>query len=593
MKRKMILLLTFFAFLIVSCEEIEFEENPKSEVSKEPIFNTEDGLQTYANSFYEILPSVHDITLDDGISDYLARDSRAEYLTDDYGPNRSSGWNWNNLRNVNYFIENNTSKEIEPEVRKHYTGLARFFRAVFYFDKVKRFGDIPWIGEVPDIDDDEILYSERDPRTLVMDSVLADLDYAIEHINRDNDPSRTRITKWVALAFKSRIALFEGTFRKYHTKYGLQTSANRWLEEAVDAAQQVIEDSEFQLYTAAGTEKSYRNLFTSTEPVGEEIMLAHVMSEGDDVLHDANWRYTSPTFWVKPSLTRQFINTYLTLDGSRFTNKQNSETMVFHEELSNRDYRLKQTIRGTDYTRIDGGEVVPAPPDFGVSLTGYMPIKWCLDDTYYDLRDYNNNSVSIIRYAEVLLNYAEARAELGTITQEDWNKTIGALRSRAGIEGPYQFPPSVDSYLQSTYYPAINDPIILETRRERSIELALEGFRFYDLVRWKKGELLEMKWRGIYVPELDEPMDLNQDGVDDVVFVKDRPESLPDVNYTFVEVGATQNGETNPQQLTNGTNGELTWMDNIPRIWDEKKYLYPIPEEHMLENENLEQNPGW
>ncbi|MGM0531258.1 MAG: RagB/SusD family nutrient uptake outer membrane protein [Bacteroidota bacterium] len=581
------LYIILLAFLFVSCEEMEFEENPKAEVSKEPVFNTEDGLQTYAYSFYDVLPSVDDIIRGDGMSDYMASNSRYEYLSDSYGPNRSSGWDWGQLRNVNYFIENNTSEEIDSDVRDHYTGLARFFRAMFYFDKVKRFGDVPWISEVPDVNDDDILYAGRDSRSLVMDSVLADIDFAIENIDRDNDDSKTRITKWVALALKSRIALFEGTFRKYHTDQGLESSADGWLEESVDAAQEIMENSDYQLYTASGPEHSYRELFTSTDPVGEEIMLAHAMSEEEDILHSANWSYTSPTLWIKPSLTRQFIKTYLLQNGERFTDQENYETQIFPEEVADRDYRLKQTIRGRDYTRIDGGAVMPAPPDFGVSLTGYQPIKWVLDDTYYDQRDYNDNAVSIFRYAEVLLNYAEAKAELGTITEEDWENTIGALRSRAGIEqGNEQFPSSADDYLKSTYFPEVDDPIILEIRRERTIELVMEGFRFYDLVRWERGELMEMKWRGIYVPGLDEPMDLNQDGQDDVVFVEEGADASLD-GGEVVEVG----GET--QQLTEETHGELTWLDNVPRIWEDKKYFYPIPEDDILENENLDQNPGW
>src|SRR5690606_31671547 len=114
-----------------------------------------------------------------------------------------------------------------------------------------------------------------------------------------------------------------------------------------------------------------------------------------------------------------------------------------------------------------------------------------------DTRDLNDNAVSIFRYAEVLLNYAEAKAELGTLTDADWELTIGTLRSRAGITGGLTTKPvEVDSYLQSTYFPDVSDPVILEIRRERGIELAMEGFRFYDIVRWKRGELMEMEWNG-------------------------------------------------------------------------------------------------
>jgi hypothetical protein len=570
------------------------QELPKSEVSKESVFNTEAGLELYSNSFYNILPSAQDIYLGDDMSDYIARNSLDQFLTNSYSANQSSGWSWTALRNINFFIANCNDENIDIAVRRHYVGLARFFRAYFYFEKVQRFGDVPWIGRVPDITDEELLYAGRDPRTLVMDSVLADINYACENISKETDATSSTITKWVAYALKSRICLFEGTFRKYHTSFGLQATANSWLEQAASAAKQVIDNSGYSLNQGGGEDMAYRNLFISTNPVNTEVMLAVVMSQELGVLHAANWKYTSPTYGVKSSLTRTFVNTYLNLDGTPFTSTPGYETMIFPEEVKNRDLRLKQTIRLGDYKRTSGGQQIAAPPTFGYVLTGYMPIKWCLDDTYYDLRDYNNNSVSIFRYAEVLLNYAEAKAELGTLTNSDWAITIGAIRERAGITGGLtQLPAEVDNYLQSTYFPEINDPVLLEVRRERGIELVLEGFRFYDLIRWRKGELLKMNWRGFYVPELDVPIDLNEDGVDDVIFVENVPSPLPNVPYEFVGVGATINNEPNPQRLTNGTSGELTWLDNIPRIWDDKRYFYPIPEQDYLMNPNLGQNPGW
>lgn len=104
---------------------------------------------------------------------------------------------------------------------------------------------------------------------------------------------------------------------------------------------------------------------------------------------------------------------------------------------------------------------------------------------------------------------------------------------------------------------------------------------------------MKINWRGFYVPALDIPMDLNEDGIDDVIFVNQVPNPLPDVSYEFVQVSETINGEPNPQRLTNGTSGELTWLDNIPRVWTDRNYYYPIPEEDVLMNPNLNQNPGW
>ena len=401
------------------------------------------------------------------------------------------------------------------------------------------------------------------------------------------------ITKWVAYAFKSRVCLFEGTFRKYHTNLGLQGSAETWLNQAATAAKKVMDESGFKLYEGAGTDKSYRRVFTASAPVAEEVMLAALSDPALGVLHAANWYYTSATTGVRFSFIRTFINTYLNIDGTPFTDKPGYQTMEFKEEVKGRDRRLEQTIRMGDYKRLNGTTLVAAPPLFTYSYTGYMPIKWSLDDMYYDTRDLNNNAVSIFRYAEVLLNYAEAKAELGTLTDEDWTKTIGALRKRAGITGGLTTKPVVvDPYLKANYFPDISDPVLLEIRRERGIELAMEGFRFYDLMRWKRGKLMEMEWNGIYVPALDTPMDLNGDGIMDVVFFKVSPANrLPGV--TYINVAATVNGVPNSQRLSNDTYGEVTWLNNIPRKWEEKNYFYPIPEPARTANPALGQNPGW
>src|SRR5690625_5978350 len=139
----------------------------------------------------------------------------------------------------------------------------------------------------------------------------------------------------------------------------------------------------------------------------------------------------------------------------------------------------------------------------------------------------------MFRYAEVLLNFAEAKAELGTLTNADWANTIGELRARAGITGGLDsLPTKADSYLQTYYFPDISDPVLLEIRRERGIELVMEGHRFYDLVRWKKGELMEEVWRGMYVPQANAFYDLNNDGRPDIYFYTEDPGTREDRKST-------------------------------------------------------------
>jgi hypothetical protein len=603
------LLLFLLPMLFIQCKKLE--QVPASSAARSAVFGSEKGLELYANSLYNILPSANNIHTADNVSDYAARRDVPAFLREGgYNPSISDNtsasaytlvalgpdwnWGWGSLRNINYFIANNNDPAVPEEVRRNYMGLARFFRAFFYFEKVKRYGDVPWISKPLDVSDPE-LYKGRDARTLVMDSILADIDYATQNIRTANDPSRSLITKWVAYAFKARICLFEGTFRKYHTELGTTVSntSDAWLTQAANASKEVMDKAGFKLFEGAGVAGSYRRVFTSVTPVADEVMLAAISDVSLGVLHAANWYYTSATTGVRFNFIRTFINTYLNIDGTPFTSRPNYQTIEFKDEVKGRDRRLEQTIRAGDYRRSNGTSLVPAPPVFSYTFTGYMPIKWSLDDVRYDAGNLNDNAVSIFRYAEVLLNFAEAKAELGTLTNAEWASTIGALRKRAGITGGLTTKPTLaDPYLKAKYFQDISDPTILEIRRERGIELCMEGFRFYDLMRWKKGELLTMEWNGIYVPALDVPLDLNGDGVLDVAFYKVLPATRP-AGVTYINVSASINGIPNAQRLSNDINGELTYLNTVPRKWDDKKYYYPVPEPDRTANPNLTQNPGW
>lgn len=592
MKKSYYLLLLPLLIFVAACEKLEQE--PESTASKSAVFGSENGLQLYANSFYTVLPRHNNgPTTLDAMSDYLAVKAVPAFVQENaYAASTVTSpslWSWTDLRNINYFIANNNDPKVPADVRAHFNGLARFFRAYFYFEKVKKYGDVPWMGKALDVEDPE-LYKARDSRSLVMDSVLADIDYACANLRAPVDPTRSTITRDVAFGLKSRICLFEGTFRKYHTQLNLQGTAATWLANAAAAAKVLIDKKTYSINTTGGAGNSYRLVFTSPQPLANEVMLASTADLALNALHDANWWWTSGTYGAKASFTRMFINTYLNIDGTPFTNNPAYPTMVFKDEVKNRDLRLKQTIRSGDYKRINGGVQVAAPPVFTYTFTGYQPIKWTLDDTYYDTRDLNINSVSLMRYAEILLNYAEARAELNSLTDAEWATTIGVLRARGGITGGLNTKPTVaDPYLVANYFPGISDPTILEVRRERGIELSLEGLRFSDILRWKRGPLMEKEWNGFYVPSLNTPMDLNEDGVLDVAFWSGtKPTAVAGV--TYVDVSPVS---TNSQRLKNGTSSELTWMNEISRKWNDKQYFYPIPQADLLKNPKLGQNPGW
>ncbi len=567
----------------------DMEELPKATVSKEPVFRTETGLKMYTNSFYNELPAY---TVRNTTSYYIATNEVVKYLTENgFSAEESSGWHWGTLRNINYFIVNCNSAAVPVRTRNHYLGIARFFRAYFYFGMMQRFGDLPWINRPLEVND-ERLYAGRDSRTLIADSIKADLDFAIAHILKERDETCSTITRTVAAAFKSRVCLWEGTFRKYHTEAGLTASAGAWLKEAEEAAR-IVMKAGYRVYTADGVERSYRKLFVTQKPVADEVLYAVTFDGKLGVAHSGNRGWTSVTFGVCPSLTRAFVHTYLMRDGTPFTARADYRTTSFVEECKDRDTRLAQTIRTPGFTRISGGEAVPTAPDYAYAITGYHTCKFTLDDTQYDNVDICDNNVPLFRYAEVLLNYAEAKAEQGTLTDEDWKTTVGALRARAGITGGLDQKPTVpDPYLQSRFFPSVSNPEILEIRRERAIELSFEGFSWADICRWKAGEAATKVWDGIYIPELDVPYDMNGDGKLDVCFTLNRkPRKVPGVYYLYV--GKTlENGANNNTQLADDGH-TLVFMKDQKRTWNDKLYFYPIPANDLVMNPNLKQNPGW
>lgn len=576
---KFILTVIGLSLFSIGCEIEEFlERRPLSEIDPSQFFNTENELNLYVNSFYSMVPSRDDLYLED--VDNVVKDVISELQRGDrVVPTSGGGWNWSDLRNINYFLEN-YDKTLDESIASRYAAVARFFRAWFYFEKVKRFGDVPWYSSVVEIDEEEELQKGRDPRTLVMDSVLADINYAIENLSAEQDVEK--ITKWTALALKSRICLFEGTFRKYHTEFSLPNS-DLFLREAAEASEELIDNSSYSIYTST-PEQAYLELFASNHAIEQEVILTRRFTGDVQVYHNANY-YTLTGSWNKPGLEKKLINSYLMADGSRFTDLSNYNEIQFYEETQNRDPRLSQTIRTPGYTRIGSNEELV--PLYGNSVTLYQPIKFVTgpaEDGFYR----NTNDLPVFRYAEVLLNFAEAKAELGEITQGDIDKSIKLLRDRVGMPNlDLQYANgNPDPYLASQYdqVSGSNQGVILEIRRERRIELVMEGFRWDDLIRWKEGSLLMEQFKGMYFPGLGE-YDLDRDGkIDIVIYEGEKPSGEGQKLKLDSEI-----------VLENGSDGGLILIGpNIPKSFDETRdYLYPIPIQELLLNNNLTQNPGW
>ncbi|SDM33832.1 Starch-binding associating with outer membrane [Catalinimonas alkaloidigena] len=560
-----------------SCEN-DLDLEPLAEVTPETFFQKASDLELYTNSFYLTFPA-EGIYNGDADSDNIIQNSPSERVrgarvvpTDASG----AGWTWNDLREINYFLIN-YQRCPDEAAKKHYGGVARFFRAYFYYNKVRQFGDVPWYSEPVDPTDEAALLKPRDARQLVMDSVMADLDFAIANMNSGAEVYR--VTKWTALALKSRAALYEGTFRKYHGLDG----AEKFLEAAWQSADELMNSGTYQLYMGDPA-TVYREFFASHDAIGAEMILAREFNTEQAIDHNVNY-YTITSSYGMPGMPKDLVNSYLMADGSRFTDQPNYNQMPFVEEVANRDPRLSQTIRTPGYRRIGTSEVVP--PNLGATVTGYQLTKY-VTEPRYDSNDESITDLPLFRYAEVLLNFAEAKAELGILTQGDLDRSINLLRDRVAMPHLDMAAANADPdpFLAAQYVHVAqggNQGVILEIRRERRIELFMENLRWDDLMRWKEGQKLLQPFRGMYFPGPGE-YDLEGDGDVDVVLYTEEPASKPN-GIQFLKLG---------ENVVLDANGLIDPQPGISRAFDESKdYLYPLPITELLLNPNLEQNPGW
>ena len=595
-----IVLGAFLSTSLISCSKF-MERDTYDSVGADFFFERETDLELYANGLIQDLtPSATEIGYSDMYADYCAVQIPHDLLRVDgnISPENQGGWtegSWSGLRSINYFLANlpKIKGKISDELYNHYEGVGRFWRGYFYFNKVKTFGAVPFYDKVIESSDQEALFKPKDSREFVMDKVLEDLLFASDNClgTEKFRSSGTKINKWIAAAITSRIALFEGTYRRYHPVdpstaqpwQNREAQITKFLNAAVYSADLVMKSGLFGL-VEGNPETAYRSLFTSEKLNLKEIIWGREYSKALAVLHDVTWMYFSPTAGSRASMTKTFVNTYLTLDGTPFTSLANYKTKTFKDEFENRDYRLMQTVISPSYQMTRNNVKGPYSPNWLVSRTGYHPIKFSLDTDADNVtaRASSWNSLPIIRYAEVLLNYAEAKAELGSFTTADWDNTIKLIRNRAGVKSVY--PTTADSYLSNYFKGTVTNPVILEIRRERGTELCLEmGLRYSDIMRWHMGALLssaENPWTGIYIPDVTQKYDFNNDGTID--FQVGAVESTNTIN-----VGSSGANQT----FSRNADGNLVW--NYQRVWAEYKYLRPIPLEAITRNPALEQNELW
>ena len=593
--KKNIILYSFIALLsgTAGCSDM-LDEYPLDAISPETYYNNADELRSATNQFYGMFPGAAS-GYTESADVVCIFNLPAEVQGIRTVPTSGGGWNWEYLRAVNFYLSHSVRCD-DVDAREHFDGIARFFRAYFYFEKVKRFGEVPWFDRELSSTDPE-LFRPRDSRDFIMDKILDDLTYAINNISDKKD--LYNVTHWTALALKSRICLFEGTFRKYHGIPGYE----KFLNECATASKLFIDNAPYAIYQTGA--QPYRDLFSSMNAIEEEVILARDYDRSQNVMHEANANTLSPTYG-RPGMNKKIVNSYLMTNGDRFTDQPGYETMQYYDEMQNRDPRLTQTVVGPGYMRINSDAV--SSPNFGASTTGYQITKWVTDasgDGYLG----SSNDYILFRAAEVYLNYAEAKAELGTLTQEDLEISIKKIRDRVGMPNIDMLAANAnpDPYLcaPETGYRNVTGPnkgVILEIRRERTIELCLEGHRYYDIIRWKEGKMFEQPFLGMYFPGLTQGsgdnrydvFDMNdgiagdKEKVDICIYTGKKP-SVKNIRK-FYKLGEEF-------VLTDGDKGNIICHDieKEPRQWNEERdYFFPIPTtERSLTNGALTQNPGW
>ena len=565
MKKAYLLGLVGLAMVFASCDDM-LDVNPRDKFTNDPSFwNNATQVENYTNSMYG------------NFSGYGYNGAGGAFyfssLTDDQVkpefenwtftnvPNSSTSWSspFTEIRRSNYLLDNMGSSTLADAVKAKYTAIARLCRAYNYFLLVQRYGDVQWQDHVVLTTSDDYVKGPRDDRDLVMDRVLEDLDYAIANIGTGNKVSWSAN---LALAMKSEICLYEGTYCKYRTqaengKAADATRAQKYLNECVNASQQLMGGS----YSLTS---NYGEIYNALSLTGnsEVIFCRHYEK---DVLGHSTVDYTSGST-AQRGISKDAIDAFLFTDGlplaTTSLDKSDAPERVdgkysIEKMLSVRDKRLgvllDHTLAFMGYGNARGSLAEMT------SSTGYTIAKYYTDkmgDPSATSQIYYCNNIGtgytdapVYWLAQIYLNYAEAKDELGNITQTDLDNSVNLLQARAGLPA-LNLNPAAD--------PANNHGVsnlLWEIRRARRCELMTDGNRYWDLVRWHQLDKLDSS----KYPNINRGANLSV---------------VPDCQLTL------EDGYVVPLTAT--------------RSFEAKYYFYPIPTE-QIENSGkaTSQNNGW
>lgn len=554
--------------LFTSCDLLN--PNPLDNFTEDNFFTSETNVEMYTNYFYNEWTAYGT----GGSSEF----GYWTTLNDNQAVTGLSGWNfiavsasdgtWNacyqEIRRANILLKHIDEIDMPAASKNYYKSLAHLYRAWQHFCLVRKFGDCYWVDKELTTEDSDILYGPRHNRNTVMDNVLEDLNYAIANMGDKNASSRTAYNVHVANAIKSRVCLFEGTYAKYHQKD--EARAEKFLKECQTASLALINNNSMFVLTDGA--EGYRANYNSLDLAGNTEMIMYkkyVLG----VLYHANQDYCCGSTQT-PGLNKAAFNAYLMKDGSLPTGDDkgvlgtegyDAGKPVIYDLVAARDPRLGQQIDsylayvGNGRIRYEGMPGQDGAAE-NTTSTGYGILKFDEPVTlakYRQATNGNETDAPVFWLAEIILNQAEACAELGD--EAGAKKYVNMLRTRAGM-------PELTLQGDPANNMGVSD-LIWEVRRERRVELMFDiNDRYWSLIRWHQLDKLDTEkypdqTKGAWI-EKGWPVDLNS--------VK-----LTEGDHGYIECNTT----------------------GVHRKFEDKHYLAPIPSGQAALNPQIGQNPGW
>ncbi len=525
MKRFKLLIISLGGMLILSsCINDFLDRKPLNVISDDNVWSSESAIQAYMAALYEnMFVEPHAWLLNWGTQGHYTDESMRSYswghpynptFADDF---MSTDNIWGNtykyIRNVNEFIEKIPNASVTEELKKRYTGEAHFIRAFYYFALVKRYGGVPIIKDIQEYNGSNIeeLKVARNTEEETWNFIAEECDLAISALPEEYSATEQfRASKYAAAALKSRAMLYAGSISRYgnvqlNGLVGISSDkANAFFEKSLEASDMIIKSNNFYLYDKGDNKaENYQNLFLD-KTLNEEAVYVKAYSIPDKG-HNFDYAMAAPSFKIdwgtNTSPTLELVEAYEYVDGSEGTLKtedSNGNPIVYDKAddiFKNKDPRFFASIlypncpwqnnsveirrgiinsKGEKVEATAFADKFPEDPSLTTSgkdglvmqgdcsRTGFY-IKKFMDPNNRVEQDRSETNFIVFRYAEILLNYAEASVELG---RKDGLSLLNEVRKRAGIKEKSEI--TIDN-----------------VRHERRIEFAFENLRYWDLIRWR------------------------------------------------------------------------------------------------------------